>query len=70
MVGDFVIMRTNGMPTYNFCNVIDDTLHKISHVIRGEDHVNNTLRQVMVYKAIGAPVPEFAPSAIIRISGD
>lgn len=65
MVGDFVIMRTNGMPTYNFCNVIDDTLHKISHVIRGEDHVNNTLRQVMVYKAIGAPVPEFAHVSLL-----
>ena len=65
MVGDFVIMRSNGMPTYNFCNVIDDTLHKISHVIRGEDHVNNTLRQVMVYKAIGAPVPEFAHVSLL-----
>jgi glutamyl-tRNA synthetase len=64
-VGDFVIMRSNGMPTYNFCNVIDDTLHKISHVIRGEDHVNNTLRQVMVYKAIGAPVPQFAHVSLL-----
>jgi glutamyl-tRNA synthetase len=65
MVGDFVIMRTNGMPTYNFCNVIDDTLHQISHVIRGEDHVNNTLRQVMVYNAIGAKVPEFAHVSLL-----
>lgn len=65
MVGDFVIMRSNGMPTYNFCNVIDDHLHKISHVIRGEDHVNNTLRQVMVYEAIGASVPEFAHVSLL-----
>lgn len=65
MVGDFVIMRTNGMPTYNFCNVIDDHLHKISHVIRGEDHVNNTLRQVMVYEAIGADVPQFAHVSLL-----
>jgi glutamyl-tRNA synthetase len=65
MVGDFVIMRSNGMPTYNFCNVIDDHLHKISHVIRGEDHVNNTLRQVMVYNAIGASPPEFAHVSLL-----
>lgn len=65
MVGDFVIMRSNGMPTYNFCNVVDDHLHKITHVIRGEDHVNNTLRQVMVYEAIGANVPEFAHVSLL-----
>jgi len=65
MVGDFVIMRSNGMPTYNFCNVIDDHLHKISHVIRGEDHVNNTLRQVMVYQACGFDIPEFAHVSLL-----
>ena len=65
MVGDFVIMRTNGVPTYNFCNVIDDHLHKITHVIRGEDHVNNTLRQVLVYEAIGADMPEFAHVSLL-----
>jgi glutamyl-tRNA synthetase len=65
MVGDFVIMRSNGMPTYNFSNVIDDHLHKISHVIRGEDHVNNTLRQVMVYNACGFDVPEFAHVSLL-----
>lgn len=65
MVGDFVIIRSNGMPTYNFCNVVDDYLHKITHVIRGEDHVNNTLRQVMVYNAIGADVPEFAHVSLL-----
>lgn len=65
MVGDFVIMRSNGMPTYNFCNVVDDHLHNISHVIRGEDHVNNTLRQVMVYNALGAPIPEFAHVSLL-----
>lgn len=65
MVGDFVIMRSNGMPTYNFCNVVDDHLHGITHVIRGEDHVNNTLRQVMVYEAIGASLPEFAHVSLL-----
>lgn len=65
MVGDFVIMRTNGVGTYNFCNVIDDHLHKITHVIRGEDHVNNTLRQVLLYQAFGFEVPEFAHVSLL-----
>lgn len=65
MVGDFVIMRSNGMPTYNFCNVIDDYLHQITHVIRGEDHVNNTLRQVMIYQAIGVEPPKFAHVSLL-----
>lgn len=64
-VGDFVIMRSNGVATYNFCNVIDDHLHKISHVIRGEDHVNNTLRQVIVYEALGFDKPEFAHVSLL-----
>jgi glutamyl-tRNA synthetase len=53
MVGDFVILRSNGMPTYNFCCVIDDYLMKISHVIRAEEHLNNTLRQLMIYDLKG-----------------
>jgi len=65
MVGDFVIMRTNGLPTYNFCNVLDDHLQEISHVIRGEDHVNNTLRQLMIYEAIGATPPIFAHVSLL-----
>lgn len=60
MVGDFVIMRSSGVPTYNFCNVIDDHLHKISHVLRGEEHLNNTVRQLMIYIAYGWDVPTFA----------
>lgn len=65
MVGDFVILRSNGVPTFNFCNVIDDHLQKITHVIRGEDHVNNTLRQLMIYEAIKAPLPEFAHVSLL-----
>lgn len=65
MVGDFVILRSNDVATYNFCNVIDDHLHKISHVIRGEDHVNNTLRQVLVYDAFGFSKPEFAHVSLL-----
>lgn len=65
MVGDFVILRSNGMPTYNFCNVVDDSLQKITHVIRGEDHVNNTLRQLMIYEALNQPVPVFAHVSLL-----
>ena len=65
MVGDFVILRSNDVATYNFCNVIDDHLHKITHVIRGEDHVNNTLRQVLVYEAFGFDKPEFAHVSLL-----
>lgn len=65
MVGDFVIYRSNGVGTYNFCNVVDDHLHKITHVIRGEDHVNNTLRQVLLYDAFGFDRPEFAHVSLL-----
>ncbi len=62
---DLVIRRTDGTPTYNFCVVIDDWDMKITHVIRGEDHINNTPRQINIYKALGAPVPEFAHVSMI-----
>lgn len=57
---DLIISRTDGSPTYNFCVVIDDALMRISHVIRGDDHVNNTPRQIQLYQALGYPVPLFA----------
>lgn len=62
---DLVIRRTDGTPTYNFCVVIDDWDMGITHVIRGEDHINNTPRQINIYKALGAPVPEFAHVSMI-----
>ncbi len=65
MVGDFVIMRSNGMPVYNFCCVVDDYLMEITHVIRGEDHLNNTLRQLMIYEGLGAKAPEFAHVSLL-----
>jgi glutamyl-tRNA synthetase len=65
MVGDFVIMRSNGLPTYNYCCVIDDHLMDITHVIRGEDHLNNTVRQLMIYEALGAKIPEFAHVSLL-----
>jgi glutamyl-tRNA synthetase len=57
---DLIIQRTDGTPTYNFCVVIDDASMRISHVIRGDDHVNNTPRQIQLYQALGFPVPQFA----------
>jgi len=57
---DLIIQRTDGTPTYNFCVVIDDVIMRITTVIRGDDHVNNTPRQIQLYEALGFPVPRFA----------
>ncbi len=57
---DLVLMRSDGFPTYNFAVVVDDIDMKIGQVIRGDDHVNNTPRQINIYHAMGEPVPEFA----------
>lgn len=57
---DLIIQRTDGTPTYNFCVVIDDVSMRITTVIRGDDHVNNTPRQIQLYEALGFPVPQFA----------
>ncbi|RII29921.1 MAG: glutamate--tRNA ligase [Geobacter sp.] len=57
---DLIIQRTDGTPTYNFCVVIDDAIMRITTVIRGDDHVNNTPRQIQLYEALGFPVPQFA----------
>jgi glutamyl-tRNA synthetase len=57
---DLIIQRTDGTPTYNFCVVIDDATMNITTVIRGDDHVNNTPRQIQLYQALGFPVPQFA----------
>jgi len=65
MVGDFVLLRSGGMPVYNFCCVVDDALMKITHVLRAEEHLSNTLRQLMLYEAFGYPVPEFGHMSII-----
>ncbi len=58
-VDDFVILRADGTPTYNFCVVVDDTDMQISHVIRGDDHLNNTPKQIQIYRALGHPTPRF-----------
>ncbi|MCB0413420.1 MAG: glutamate--tRNA ligase, partial [Bdellovibrionales bacterium] len=69
MVGDFILIRSNGMPVYNFCCAVDDALMKISHVFRAEEHLNNTLRQLMVIDALGLKAPEFGHLSII-LGGD
>jgi glutamyl-tRNA synthetase/nondiscriminating glutamyl-tRNA synthetase len=60
VVSDPIILRSSGMPVYNYVVVIDDALMKITHVIRGDDHLSNTPKQVALYDALGWPVPEFA----------
>ena len=65
LIGDFAIMKSNGTPTYNFAVVVDDMLMKITHVIRGEDHISNTPKQILIYEALGAEVPKFGHLGMI-----
>jgi glutamyl-tRNA synthetase len=62
---DFIIARADGTPTYNFCVVVDDWDMGITHVIRGDDHVNNTPRQINLLEALGAPVPRYGHLSMI-----
>lgn len=64
-IGDFVIARKDGVPMYNFAVVVDDHLMNISHVIRGEEHLSNTPRQILLYEAFGWDVPKFAHASLI-----
>ena len=64
-IGDFIVLKSDGIPTYNFAVVIDDYLMSISHVIRAEEHLPNTPRQVLVYQALGWTTPEFAHVSLI-----
>ena len=59
-IDDFIIARSDGSPVYNLTNVVDDSLMEITHVIRGEDHVSNTPKQILIYNALGFKVPTFA----------
>ena len=65
MIGDFVLVRSSGMPVYNFVCTIDDALMKITHVFRAEEHLNNTLRQLMLYKAFDFQPPIFGHLSIM-----
>jgi glutamyl-tRNA synthetase len=60
-----VIIKSDGAPTYNFCCVIDDAMMKMTHVIRGEDHISNTPKQIMIYRALGFEPPKFAHVPLI-----
>lgn len=62
---DLIIRRSDGTPTYNFCSVIDDLDMKITHIIRGDDHINNTPRQINIFKALNAKVPLYAHVSMI-----
>lgn len=64
-LGDFIILRSNGMPVYNFCVAVDDALMKISHVLRAEEHLPNTLRQVLILKALNYNPPLYAHCSLI-----
>jgi glutamyl-tRNA synthetase len=63
---DLIILRTDGSPTYNFTVVVDDALMGITHVIRGDDHINNTPRQILLYEALGFDVPRFGHVPLIH----
>ena len=63
--GDFVIIKSNGIPTYNFAVVVDDHFMEITHVLRGEEHLSNTPKQLMIYKYFGWEAPEFGHMTII-----
>ncbi len=62
---DLIILRSDGLPTYNFSVVIDDAMMAITHVIRGNDHLNNTPRQIQIYQALGYPLPKFGHVSMI-----
>lgn len=64
-IGDFIIVRPDGIPTYNFAVILDDHLMQITHVIRGEEHLSNTPRQIMLYEALGLTIPQFAHLSLI-----
>jgi nondiscriminating glutamyl-tRNA synthetase len=65
VIGDFVIVRSDGRPAYNFAVVVDDALMQVTQVIRGEDHISNTPRQVLLYEAMGMEPPSFAHLSLV-----
>ncbi len=64
-IGDFIIRRADGTPAFFFCNAIDDALMGVTHAFRGEDHITNTPRQIMLLKALGLPIPEYGHFSLI-----
>ncbi len=63
---DLILVRSDGTPTYNFCVVVDDSDMGITHVVRGEDHLSNTPKQILIYEALGRPVPRFGHLPLIK----
>lgn len=64
-IGDFIIRRADGSSAFFFCNAIDDSLMGVTHVLRGDDHLSNTPRQIMILRALGLPVPHYGHTALI-----
>lgn len=64
-IGDFIIVRSDGVAGYNFASVVDDRDMGITHVIRGDDHLTNTARQSLLFQALGAPLPQFAHHSLV-----
>jgi glutamyl-tRNA synthetase len=65
LLGDFVVVKASGVPAYNFACVVDDYLMEITHILRGDDHISNTPRQILVYNALGWEIPKFAHMSMI-----
>ena len=65
MVGDFVLLRSEGMPVYNFCCVVDDYMMKMTHIFRAEEHLPNTLRQLMIYEGMNWAIPQFGHISLV-----
>ncbi|MBV9576931.1 MAG: glutamate--tRNA ligase, partial [Gammaproteobacteria bacterium] len=64
-IGDFIVRRADGTAPFLFCNAIDDAMMKVSHVLRGEDHLANTPRQILIFKSLGLPVPYYGHLSLI-----
>lgn len=64
-IGDYVIVKSDGIPVYNYAVVLDDALMKITHVVRAEEHLSNTPRQILLYQALGLPLPIFGHVSLI-----
>ena len=64
-VGDFILLRSGGMPVYNFCVAVDDALMEITDVIRAEEHLTNTVRQYLILEALGYPIPKYAHLSLV-----
>lgn len=64
-IGDFIIRRANGTASFMFCNAVDDAMMGVTHVLRGEDHLTNTPRQIMILKALGLPEPQYCHNSLI-----